>query len=1308
MSEIIQTWLMKRLGFVAQITPESIATLAKDGKLFAELLYNYNIITYEQFVTIGSKDDPDRALENLETINSWLKPIGISCSHEKLFNISRARAPAALRLFYQLYLNLHDKDTMHFISETLRKQKLEPPHPLFKVKRVRESCAENDEPCDNPNCKPLIDKRDIVEWHKHRYEALLERCRATRERYSKFLQQQFDHTEVEKVGELKGRKKESDKEALMELNRKYLIPKNCGYQTLVQEQQKILEAEPFQPDPQKSKEIVDKIKQKHRKEAEDRAKKVKEEKALLLDLWEKLVTDQERDFGRTISTKMIKQSSYEKQMATKMFEVRHQKEVMMENKRVAEQEYLKQRENEFIETVFYREKSNCDRRDSYYLERDRTIELHRRLFEQKKRIKAEAHESMCRGIVEDIVALSLKHAEFKANYDMDVPRRVEKNWYDLFIKEQPIFDILPHTEDIVQECLDDLPSFYEEIYSREIMRQNALDDKEFEDYCEYKWPWDLEEHELYDEERLQIINLGMNVLGHIVGRVLLAKYPYPPQPEKPTLPPVTIAACVNGIQDITIRPALQKLLDKRKVAVIEMQDAINYCLECYRDETTTEVAEQTLVEETEQALEDMKNKAKGKQPKNKKGPPKKGEKKKSKKGEAVEDDNISLLDLNLHIDRQCQTPRIFPCEEIQLTQRAKLGEEAFKVLNLGHALDDHLLVAMFLEYLHTLSHVEGWALINFPSSMEQAVILEESLTNKKVPGVTVQSPSNSVANLIHLEERRRSIKDEYAHLRQSRLLVDPKPTIEDVNAYDTFFTAFINIIPDDLEEGLDGRVITLKIIEDLEGEKVNPLNKFYTEQGCNYSLYYKIFDFSTIKHLAKLIIGDYSVPPKTSVELFGDTVYYLENSLPETKGATGKESKAVKEGDKKKKPIIKKTVKEPASPSTPGTPKGGKKGKKNVIPEVVIVREDKETQYPEPEQEVIEIFVEPKPPPKAGEEDWVYVDVYIPSYVLEIFGTLWENTEDVYMIDLKQLFFVRRITMNVVIPYMNYMKEHMREFIARPDDRQSYMSKFQVMYNEIDADMRDDEEVKAELHCRIVEFREKLWQMCDERMKESENERRRLIQDNWLATQVYELTNNYIVQFQTEMDRFVDTLQLITDYYTACVTKAPAKDVHLQKKPLDKLEIGSYSDIAAEALIWMEAVSELMTNVDSIPENTPFHQCIENNVTTAMAFIDQTLATANSVVGKIGSSMGPTVEGKPAKKKGKEAVPFWEPDPAVKEVAANLLEEWKCVLNGEVQRVKLRIELMRGVALWDVHDMFSCGQKTFHGLYYEIKERYWF
>jgi hypothetical protein len=81
--------------------------------------------------------------------------------------------------------------------------------------------------------------------------------------------------------------------------------------------------------------------------------------------------------------------------------------------------------------------------------------------------------------------------------------------------------------------------------------------------------------------------------------------------------------------------------------------------------------------------------------------------------------------------------------------------------------------------------------------------------------------------------------------------------------------------------------------------KKDGLEKFYCDQGCFYVLQYEEFNSDTIKCLAKMIIGDYSLPWKTSVEIFGER--YKEAMLEVGDHKITKKGKKGKKGKKKKK-----------------------------------------------------------------------------------------------------------------------------------------------------------------------------------------------------------------------------------------------------------------------------------------------------------------------------------------------------------------------------------------------------------------------
>ena len=62
--------------------------------------------------------------------------------------------------------------------------------------------------------------------------------------------------------------------------------------------------------------------------------------------------------------------------------------------------------------------------------------------------------------------------------------------------------------------------------------------------------------------------------------------------------------------------------------------------------------------------------------------------------------------------------------------------------------------------------------------------------------------------------------------------------------------------------------------------------------------------------------------------------------------------------------------------------------------------------------------------------------------------------------------------------------------------------------------MREDEEVKAELHQRVEDLSETLWNICDNKKSESEKERETIMNNGWLPDKIGLLINHYITLMQ--------------------------------------------------------------------------------------------------------------------------------------------------------------------------------------------------
>ncbi|KAF5296457.1 hypothetical protein FQR65_LT01446 [Abscondita terminalis] len=540
MSEIIKKWITNCIGLVMNTNPDVFAAEVMDGTIIAQILHSYNIISDEQRLRIIPTNNCHVAFQNLKHIRHWLKTIGVDSNEEDMTDISREKCGSAVKLFYQIYLTLQDKDELYYTAQKRANERLHPTDTKFEVVTVNET-TETDfvSFTDHPYSEQLVLKNGVIEWNKSRYETLTSTYEALRERYTEYLQQKFALKPEEKFEKIPTK---SEINNIEELNEAFEVDsKDYTAEELIKQSEN--NAICPHPNPQVASMIVDKLKKKRKEAMHANDLKLQQQRLLLMELWNQILTKQEKDLENSIASKILRQSMFEKQMSTKMFE----------------------REEEFLDAVFLRDKSTADQKNNYYFEKYRIMELHRRIYAEKQRLKVARRKKLCSDIVDDLIDLSLKYYTYKDMYKEEPDERVLKQWGNLFVKSKSIF---PYVEDLTEIVVDvGVPEGMEEIYLAEIERQDALDEREFEKYLNYEWPWNVE-NLLIDYE------LGMNVLGHNVHRVLYAKYPGP-KLIKPDLPPVDVAACVNSMPNLKMLPALQKLLKKRRVKVIEIQEELS-------------------------------------------------------------------------------------------------------------------------------------------------------------------------------------------------------------------------------------------------------------------------------------------------------------------------------------------------------------------------------------------------------------------------------------------------------------------------------------------------------------------------------------------------------------------------------------------------------------------------------------------------------------------------------------------------------------------------------------------------------------
>lgn len=183
---------------------------------------------------------------------------------------------------------------------------------------------------------------------------------------------------------------------------------------------------------------------------------------------------------------------------------------------------------------------------------------------------------------------------------------------------------------------------------------------------------------------------------------------------------------------------------------------------------------------------------------------------------------------------------------------------------------------------------------------------------------------------------------------------------------------------------------------------------------------------------------------------------------------------------------------------------------------------------------MIESLGPPEPPPiQPGSDEWTWVDQILPDELSAALCGQWEAIESTYSKNNKAVFRKIREERENVIRYLYNIRQEFLCYLRRPDQKQDRIRIWQKEFNAIPDDLRDDEEQRAELHERVDDLKDNLWQLSDERKAAAEKEIETIVKDGWLHDHIGFLINHYLSLMQVEADRYQDTMRLLKDYYRA-------------------------------------------------------------------------------------------------------------------------------------------------------------------------------
>ncbi|RMX41235.1 hypothetical protein pdam_00013258 [Pocillopora damicornis] len=520
-----------------------------------------------------------------------------------------------------------------------------------------------------------------------------------------------------------------------------------------------------------------------RKEREKRRRRV------LIEQMKAHEAQEEAHREEMLVNRLMRQSQQERRIAVQLMQIRHEKEVIRQNRIFREKQYAERRLKDFDDALT-REAELCRQARIEYAEETRKAqELNDKVKAEIAEAKYQKHYNICREVLSQIVDFSCKIGEYRELTEKLIPPKMFREWKALFFEGLPIYEDQP-TEESSTEL-----SKQKEI---EKEKEDLMDEGDFLEYKNLIGEWTpVEGSEIQGPAK------DNAVLGHIIHRLFNIVSPPEAPPPPPEFPPFPIKVCFLGKFFSGKTTTINKILEGHRMVRLSVDDLVaeainafknNECIEEPSEETAildegTSTKKVSIHEETGKSKDQASEESRAVTPQS--GAPEEtmGEGRENEDPNKVEEKQVSeAVDVEEKRDKTKEElekemtdikdddqkspskskvlePVLSRTKGPTLTVRAKLGSKAYSFLKKGKTTPDQLLVDIMVEAVRQVPEGSGWIMDGFPSTINQAKLLEKSLS-----GYDAQKEAK--------DAKAAKEPSKVSKTRKSRLAPDPHPSPE--------------------------------------------------------------------------------------------------------------------------------------------------------------------------------------------------------------------------------------------------------------------------------------------------------------------------------------------------------------------------------------------------------------------------------------------------------------------------------------------------------------------------------------------------
>ncbi|NXK81546.1 SPEF2 protein, partial [Amazona guildingii] len=1117
MSEILCEWLNEEVQLSCSLVPGSISEEFSNGYLLGELLHKYDL--QDDFDQFSQSRVAIAKLNNFSRLEPTFHLLGVQFNENVAQNIMTGRHGAATKLLYELYIALEKKRKtkltrvameamipaatvkLKSIESVLYRERLKTLTPRqvdLQLQQIAEQFEKKSKAAEDKIAGKLIaEQQKIQKLQEERRAQDIDKHRIGRKRQNEIMARIQEailqtpksppsHTIKAIEANKFLRKKREAEDTYKEISKfENNIEESLQTQKLQETTPETTELTATETlSAYSDDDYIKKIKKRLEEDTFSREQREKRRRKMSMDQLIAHEAEEKAYQEEQLIYRLLRQTQQERRIAVQLMHVRHEKEVLRQNRILRENQYKERRLKEFQEALDREEALAKQEKIDYEEQIIKEREHYEKIAAERAQARYKKHYSICWEVVNQIIDLSTQVGEYRLLTNNRIPLRLMLDWKELFFKGRPIYE-----QASVQPLLSD--PHPEQLL--ELNKMSLLDEKDYSEYKSMTGEWCPDEENSENKPPL-----NNNILGHVLHRLM--EIFCPPKPiSSPAFPPFPIKGCILG-KPFSGKTTCVKFIEKVcNIQVLSVDILVQEAIQAFlKNEMKSE--ENMIPQEAESSGEENKDS--------------------SKAGCA----NIQQQRLRISIDVRVtirsrdidqHEPQLISCCTLpQLSVRAQLGAASQKLLKKGKSIPDELLIDILLEAIKQTPPEKGWIVDGFPMTINQAKLFAKAYT-----GI---DPEAEDANSVKFS-----------------LVVDPRAP----NKPPATSPAFdISVLLDISDTVVLTRVANLKY-----KSKPSQTEQWSKNQNPDAVILEENVDFSSgqVLHrisgfldnwpkLEKWFSVHHNILVKVNAETEERLVCETVKEIVGLEIITGAMNFRIVSTPLALVYLVKNLLciciyNDSLYSCFPH------RCAKEISPEKKISAVDVSNMDTHTQEDLLPpILVEP-PPIEPGSDEWIYADEPLPKEIPDFLVPYWEMVENTYMNAIKSILRCLRDEQHSVIYYLADVRKKFQDYLKHPDLKQEFVSLWQSDFNSIADDLREDEEAKAELHQRVTDLRDLLWDICDNRREEAEQERTGIMNDGWLPDHRGIAVNHFLSLMQVRI--YYGVCSGIVKHFKSCLRK---------------------------------------------------------------------------------------------------------------------------------------------------------------------------